>query len=255
MKYSVCLSAVFRGLPLLEAMERAAGAGATAYEFWAWWGEDVPALRDKQEALGLAPAACCTRFIPMNQPDRRADFLRGLEESIAAASLLRCPVLIAQTGQNLAHVSRARQEKDIAKTLKEAAALLSGGGVTLAIEPLNTAIDHKGYFLEKAQDAFRLAGEAASPHIRVLYDLYHQHITEGSREADILENLGLIAHFHLAGYPGRHEPWEHSELPWQALVQAIDQAGYKGYLGLEYFPRSAAAAGTGLAGFLRGQRG
>lgn len=251
MKFSVCASSVFRDQPLREALPKLRAAGALAYEFWLWWEEEAAPLKALQEELGLRLISVCARFEPMNQPQRQAAFLEGLKETVAYAQALDCPVIIGQTGALLPGVARAEQEKRILDTLNKAARVLEGSGCVLAVEPLNTQIDHKGYFLDRAQDAFRLARAVDSPQIRVLYDIYHQHITEGAPIHDLLDNLDLIAHVHLAGHPGRHEPWLPNEIDTNGLLRAIDAAGYTGYIGLEYFPREAGQALEELAGFLQ----
>ena len=236
MRYSVCVSSVFRGLPIAQALRRVKAAGADAYEFWAWWDQDLEALSRLQQELRLQAAAFCTRFVPMNDQNRQEEYLQGLYESIKAAQLLQCGTLITQAGQDLPDTPREAQEEQIIRTLQKAVPLLEDAGCTLALEPLNTQIDHKGHFLEKAEEAFRLVRAADSPRIKVLYDIYHQHITECSPVEDITRNIDLIAHFHLAGYPGRHEPWFTSHIDYQHIIKQIECAGYIGLVGLEYFP-------------------
>lgn len=236
MRYSVCVSSVFRTLPMERALRRVKAAGADAYEFWAWWDQDLEALSRLQQELGLQAAAFCTRFVPMNDQNRQEEYLQGLLESIEAAQILQCGTLITQAGQDLPDTPREAQEEQILRTLQKAVPLLEDAGCTLALEPLNTQIDHKGHFLEKAEDAFHLVKAAESSRIKVLYDIYHQHITESSPVEDITGNIDLIAHFHLAGYPGRHEPWLASRIDYQHILNEIERAGYKGFVGLEYFP-------------------
>jgi hydroxypyruvate isomerase len=94
MKLSVCIDAIFRGLPPVEAMRRVRGAGYDAYEFWGWWDKDLDAMIDAQRALGLIPAAMCTRFFSLADPAGHEDYLLGLEESIRDAMRLGCGTLI-----------------------------------------------------------------------------------------------------------------------------------------------------------------
>jgi len=71
--------------------------------------------------------------------------------------------------------------------------------------------------------------------VKLLYDIYHQQITEGNLIATITSNIDLIGHFHAADVPGRHEPGT-GEINYANVLAAIDEAGYEGFIGLEYKP-------------------
>ncbi|MNU01015.1 Hydroxypyruvate isomerase [compost metagenome] len=76
----------------------------------------------------------------------------------------------------------------------------------------------------------------------MLYDIYHQQITEGNLVATMLGRLSSIGHIHAAGCPGRHELHK-GEIHYANVFQALRSAGYAGYVGLEYFPSEDAASG------------
>lgn len=236
MKYSVCVPAVLRGMPLGSALEKVKEAGAQAFEIWGWSEDDLSVLEAGCAEHGLKMAAMCTKLVPLNDPRRREEFMIGLRASIAAAKRLDCPVLIAQAGQALESVPRQAQHACIVEGLKEASALLEAAGVVLALEPLNALVDHKGYYLTSSQEAFDIVREAGSPSVRVLFDAYHQQITEGNLIANISANIDLIAHMHIAGVPGRHEPLENCEVCYPAVLRKLKELGYAGYVGLEYMP-------------------
>jgi hydroxypyruvate isomerase len=108
------------------------------------------------------------------------------------------------------------------------------------LEPLNTLKDHRGYFLASSYEAFEIIEEVGSPAVKVLYDIYHQQITEGNLIPTITENIGLIGHFHVADVPGRHQPGT-GEINYKNVFAAIDGSGYNRYVGLEYGPTVATA--------------
>lgn len=236
MKYSVCVPAVFRGMPLAEALAKVKEAGADTFEIWGWNEDDLSVLEAGCAEHGLKMAAMCTKLVPLNDPQRREEFMSGLRASIAAAQRLGCPVLIAQAGQEIEGVARQTQHDCIVEGLKEAAALLEGTGVVLTLEPLNALVDHKGYYLTSSQEAFDIVREVGSDCVRVLYDVYHQQITEGNLIANISANIDCIAHIHIAGVPGRHEPHRDCEINYPDVLAALERAGYAGAVGLEYFP-------------------
>ena len=118
---------------------------------------------------------------------------------------------------------------------KDRARAAADGGVVAVLEPLNTKVDHAGYFLDHAVDAFRLVREINAPALRVLYDIYHMQIMDGDLIATIEANLDLISHFHVADVPGRHEPGT-GEINYANVFRRIDAAGYAGFVGLEFRP-------------------
>lgn len=236
MQYSVCAPAVFSGRPVHAALAQIREAGADAYEFWGWWDQDMAAIEEAQRENQLKCAALCTRMIPLNVPRQRAAYLQGLAQSIAVAKRLDCSVLISQIGQEQADASRAEQHACIVDGLRACVPQLLDAGVTLVIEPLNTLVDHKGYYLSGSAEAFDIVREVGSPQVKVLYDVYHQQITEGNLIANLTANVDAIGHIHVAGNPGRHEPYENSEVHYPSVIGALQAAGYAGCIGLEYFP-------------------
>ena len=107
--------------------------------------------------------------------------------------------------------------------------------MTLVIEPLNTAVDHPGCYLSTSAEAAKIITETDSPSVKMLFDIYHQQITEGDLIRNILRYLPRIGHFHAAGNPGRGTILK-GEIHYPAIFEAIDGTSYQGYAGLEYFP-------------------
>jgi hydroxypyruvate isomerase len=240
-QFSICIDAVFKGMDQDAALEKVKAAGFRAYEFWHWWGRDIEGLHKKADALGLSCAAFCTRFISLTDPGQRPAYLEGLKESIAAAKKLGSKTLISQVGSDTGAV-RAFQHRSAAAGLRAVAPLLEESNITLLIEPLNGRIDHTGTFLESSDEGFELVEESGSKNIKLLFDIYHQQITEGDIIRRITANISRIGHFHAAGCPGRHELFT-GELNYRNIFKAIDEAGYSLFTGLEYFPEGDAAAG------------
>lgn len=236
MFYSVCASAVFAGMPLTQALGGIRTAGADAYEIWGWWDEDIGELKKVQQENGLHLVAMCTKMVSLNDPACRETYLEGLRESIAAARELGCTMLITQVGQTLEGVSREVQHASIVDGLRACVPFLEAAGMTLVFEPLNVLKDHIGYYLAESAEAFQIAREVGSECVKVLYDVYHQQITEGNLIVNIRANADWIGHVHIAGVPGRHEPDETGEVNYPAVLGALKQAGYTGAIGLEYFP-------------------
>jgi hydroxypyruvate isomerase len=245
-KFSVCVDLVLRDFPFLDRIDRVADAGYSAFEFWFWTGKDLPAILKKKQARGLATSimSCSSkansrfedwRFPCLTDPQFRGDFVRAVEESVEVARLLGSPTINLLTGCAVDHLSPEAQWTSVIAGLREAAPVAEEHGIVLALEPLNVAVDHAGYFLQTIADAMRVIREVNRPSVKMLFDIYHQQVTEGNIIQKLTENIGAVAHIHLADVPGRHEPGT-GELNYPNIIRAVDRAGYPGYIGFEYAP-------------------
>jgi len=235
MKLSVCVDALFAGQDFLPHLPAIKAAGVDAIEFWCWWDKDnLVEIKAQCDALGIEIIAVCMKFISLCDASLRAAFLCALEETLAVCKRLGVTKLITQVGDDTL-APREVQIEAICTTLREAVPLLSAAGVTIVLEPLNMTVDHPGYFLSRAEDAFFIIKKVDSPFVKVVFDIYHQQITEGNLTSAIRENISSIAHFHGAGVPGRHE-LDTGEVSYAGVCREIDALFYEGYLGLEYFP-------------------
>lgn len=232
---SVCIDAVFEGKFFNESCAAVKKAGIPAIEFWGWWDKDLDALQAAQANNELEISACCTHFISLVDPALRANYLRGLEDSIKAAQRLGTQTLISQVGDFREGISRKEQHRSLVAGLREAAPMLEDAGITLVIEPLNERVDHAGYYLVRSDEAFEIIDKVNSSHVKVVFDIYHQQISEGHLIQNIVSNIDKIGHFHAAGNPGRHE-LQNGEINYPQIFAAIQKTDYQGYVGLEYWP-------------------
>ena len=235
MIYSVCLPAILRGKKAEEALEVVRASGLTHFEIWGVEDYGVDQLAALKEQYGLTLVTHGVAHVPLNDPERRDEYVARLEESCKTAKKLGVKKLISQVGQELPEVSREAQHQCVVDSLKACIPVLEAYDMVLMIEPLNTRTDHPGYFLSSAEEGFEIVREVNDPHVRLLYDMYHQYVMGDFSVDEIVKNLELIAHFHLAGYPGRKEP-VNDETDYPTALAAIKAAGYAGTIGLEYFP-------------------
>jgi hydroxypyruvate isomerase len=235
-KLSVCIEPLWENLPEAERIRRIADLGFEAFEFWRWSNKDLAAIRTAMDVTGL-PLAAMT-FEPGHRLIGRGalEALReGMQRSIAAAKALSCSTLIVTAGNTLDDESSETSRRRVVRHLQALAPLAEDHGLTLVLEPLNTLVNHHGYWLTRMSEAVDIVREVDSPAVRVLMDLYHQQITEGNLIANLTVYIADIGHFHAAGVPGRHE-LVGGELDYSGIFRAIDAAGYDGYVGLEYWP-------------------
>jgi hydroxypyruvate isomerase len=120
--------------------------------------------------------------------------------------------------------------------LKRVMGLAESKNVTVCMEGLNSRVDHKDYMYDHTPWGVELAKKIGSPRFRLLYDIYHMQIMEGDVIRTIRTYRDYIAHYHTGGVPGRHEIDDTQELRYEAVVKAIVETGYQGYLGQEFIP-------------------
>ncbi|WP_395741624.1 hydroxypyruvate isomerase family protein [Prosthecobacter sp.] len=110
-------------------------------------------------------------------------------------------------------------------------------GVTLVMELLNSKVNHPGYMCDHSAWGVSLCKKIGSPHFKLLYDIYHMQIMEGDVIDTIRRDHEYFAHYHTGGVPGRAEIDETQELNYPAIIKAIQETGYTGYLGQEFIPK------------------
>ena len=157
--------------------------------------------------------------------------LEGVD-TVEAAAALRVPNIIATVGNERADVSRERQHETCVETLRRLGELARPAGVQIVLEPLNVLVNHKGYFLVTSAEGFRMIDEVKDPSVKLLFDIYHQQVSEGNLIANITANIDKIGHFHIADNPGRREPGT-GEIAYANVFASIAAAGYEGYLAFE----------------------
>jgi hydroxypyruvate isomerase len=247
----VCIETIFADREMADRIDAVAEAGIAAFEIWGWRDKNLEVLQERSRARGVdLENMNVDPLICVIDGGRDEEFLRAVRESCQAANSLGCPRLVAhvdsvewepgepwyapmstEAGREL----HLRQRDHAVRALKRAASVAEAEGVTLLVEPLNTIVDHGGFFVSSSKTAFDIVREVDSPALRVLFDVYHQQITEGNLTRNLTENIDLVGHIHLADVPGRHEPGT-GEINFPNLLRAVVQAGYQGCVGLEYVP-------------------
>ena len=110
-------------------------------------------------------------------------------------------------------------------------------GITISMELLNSKVDHKDYMCDHTAWGAELCEAIQSDKFKLLYDIYHMQIMEGDVIATIRDNHKYFSHYHTGGVPGRHEIDETQELNYPAIVRAIQDTGYSGFIGQEFLPK------------------
>ena len=152
--------------------------------------------------------------------------------------------LVAKAGyKNLICFSGNRRGKDdetgwrnCTDGLNQVIKIAEKHNVVLVMELLNSRVDHKDYHCDRTSWGVELAKRIGSPNFKLLYDIYHMQIDEGDVIRTIKNNHQYIGHYHTGGVPGRNEIDNTQELYYPAIMQAILETGYKGYVAQEFIP-------------------
>ena len=236
MRYSACIEMLFTEEPnFARRIALARAAGFDAAEFWRWRGKDLDAIEAALAAEGMALAAILAEpVLNLTDPATHADWREGLAMSRDVALRIGAPVLIAQAGAERPGVPRADQTDAVVAALEIAAEVLAGSGVRLGLEPLNTLVDHKGYYLPPTREAIAILDRVARPEIGMVYDIYHSAVM-GEPPEVIVGGIAHVLHVHVADHPGRNEPG-HGEIDMAGRLAVLKDGGYDGCVGGEFRP-------------------
>jgi hydroxypyruvate isomerase len=125
------------------------------------------------------------------------------------------------------------------KGIHQVLPLAEKSGITVYMELLNSKIDHKDQMCDRSKWGVELCKRIASPNFKLLYDIYHMQIDEGDVIRTIRENVAYFGHYHTGGVPGRHEIDDSQELYYPAIMNAIVETGFKGYVAQEFIPAAS----------------
>ncbi|MFB0523590.1 MAG: TIM barrel protein, partial [Candidatus Bathyarchaeia archaeon] len=202
---------VFSYLPFLERLEKAKEVGVSAFEFWGWSSRDVEAIVEKKRQLGLASSSFVVDPLSDDSMYRASitgsnteeKFVSTVEANIKVAKKLDCrKLMIAGLGSDARNLTRQQQLRNGIANLKAVAPLLEKSGITLLIEPVNP-INHENFFLRESAEGAYIVREVGSPNVKMLYDFYHQQLTEGNLIGNAKKYYDLIGFFHVGDVPGR----------------------------------------------------
>jgi hydroxypyruvate isomerase len=232
--YAVNIEMTFNKLPVLDRLRKVAEAGFTHYEFWPWKGKDIDAMFQLNKELGLTPTQFSS-FWGITHPNKKEAFLEAVRGCIAPAEKLGVKKLCVVAGEESPGLSRDEQDRAVIDALKAGGEIVKPHGITLILEPLNVLVDHPKQLVVTSEHAARILKSVDSPNVRMLFDIYHQQISEGNLSGNIRKYKDLIGYFQLADHPGRHEPGT-GEINYARVLRTIHDVGYTGAIGLEMSP-------------------
>lgn len=172
----------------------------------------------------------------LNRKQNHEKAVAALRKAIDATAEAGFPNVICMSG-NRAGLADDEGIVNCVEGLKQIAAFAEEKKVTVCMELLNSKRNHKDYQCDRTAWGVEVCKKVGSPRVKLLYDIYHMQVQEGDVIATIRENIQYLGHFHTAGVPGRHEIDETQELYYPAVMQAIVDLKFDGYVAHEYGPK------------------
>ena len=162
----------------------------------------------------------------------RSKFLQEITESVEVAKRVNATWMTVVPGHLDLKQMMGYQTAHVVETLRRASDILEPHGLVMVLEPLNFR-NHPGLFLTEVPQAFQICRAVDSPACKILFDIYHQQITEGN----IIPNIDLawdeVGYFQIGDNPGRKEPTT-GEIHYQNIFKHIHSKGFTGILGMEH---------------------
>lgn len=241
---SVMLWTVYRDLPFLQRLEKIHEAGYRAVElveeFKNWSKDEFAEARRRKRELGIEFDGTTGVWQPLADASVREVFLKSLRDFIPTMRELECTRLIMQTGNKVAGLSPGQMHANCIETLKRGADIAAENNIELLIENIDPEENPK-YFLTTSAEGLEIVRSVGNPHVKFLYDLFHEQIAAGNLIAKLQKNIDLVGLIHVADVPGRHEPGT-GEINYPNVFRKLGELGYSRYVAMEFEPRGEPVA-------------
>jgi hydroxypyruvate isomerase len=235
-KHSVC-KWCYPDLTVQELAQGAADIGLKSVELLG--PEDWPAVREAGLICAMAnpPVPDGKNMLTdgFNQKVNHDWLIPGYQERIVQVAEAGFPNLICFSG-NRRGMSDEVGLQNCLEGLSQIVRTAEQHGVTICMELLNSRIDHIDYQCDHTEWGLRMVDMVGSDRFKLLYDIYHMQIMEGDIIRTIRDHHEYIAHYHTGGNPGRNEIDSTQELNYRAIVEAILETSFEGYIAQEFIP-------------------
>jgi hydroxypyruvate isomerase len=171
----------------------------------------------------------------LNRVENHAKIEEAFRKTIPQAAKASVPNVITFSG-NRAGMSDEEGAKNTITGLNRLKKIAEDNGVVICLELLNSKVNHKDYMCDHTAWGVQVMEGVNSPHVKLLYDIYHMQIMEGDLIATIQQNIQWLGHFHTGGVPGRHELDNTQEVQWDGVMRGIVATNFQGYVAHEFVP-------------------
>lgn len=242
-----CIDAMYGETPFLERFSKAKQDGFDFVEFWSWTDKDLGAIKDAAAAAGIGIGGFNgDADYSLIDPTHKKPYLEFLAKSVEAAQKIGARSVTIHSnalGDGGVVVNHYTELSDTVKLcsmydmLLECAKMAEESGIQMNLEALNITTDHVGNFLANTRMAAEMTRLIGSPKLKILYDVYHMQLNEGSLCDNIRAYADQLGHIHVADAPGRHEPGT-GEINYANVFACLEEVGYDGLIGYELFPKT-----------------
>ena len=226
----------FEDIPLVPFCQGVAEMGLTAMDLLLV--EEWPVAHDHGLTVSCGDVLAGTIEDGLNEPSNHRGIIEAFERHIPHAAQVEVPNVICFFGNRRGMEDAVGIENSI-RCLRECAPIAESEGVTILVEVLNSKpgghVDYIGDHMDYALEIIRAVD---SPRVKILYDIYHMQIMEGDIIRTLTDASPWIGHYHTGGVPGRAEIDDTQELNYPAIVRAIADTGFEGFMAHEFIPRS-----------------
>ncbi len=201
--------------------------------------KDFPVLKK----YGLSCAMASTSFPGFgitngwNKIENHKAMIEGFKVDIDHVANAGFKNLITFSGNREPGLSDEQGLENCAIGIKQIMEYAEKRGVVIVMELLNSKVNHPNYMCDHTSWGVELCKKIGSENFKLLYDIYHMQIMDGDVIQTIKDNHQYFAHYHTGGVPGRNEIDDTQELYYPAIIKAILDTGYTGYLGQEFIPK------------------
>ena len=232
LKHSVCRWC-YNSIPLEELSERVKDIGISSIELTT--PEEWPVLQRYGLTCAVGSHKEQSLTDGFNEPANHEKLIKMYVGLIDKAADSGIPTVIVFSG-NRRKITDAQGLENCAKGLQKVVRQAERRNVTVIMELLNSKYDHKDYQCDLTPWGAALVDKVGSAHFKLLYDIYHMQIMEGDVINTIRKYKDYIAHYHTGGVPGRHEINDSQELHYPAIMRAIAETGFQGFVAQEFIP-------------------
>ena len=161
------------------------------------------------------------------------EFVKNIKESVEVAKRVNATWMTVVPGHVDIKKEMAYQTANVVEALRRACDVLEPHNLVMVLEPLNWWSNHAGQFLSEIPQTYQICRAVNSPSCKILFDIYHQQISEGNLIPNMDKSWKEIAYFQIGDNPGRKEPTT-GEINYYNVFKHIHSKGYKGILGMEH---------------------
>ncbi|MEX0690442.1 MAG: TIM barrel protein [Gemmatimonadales bacterium] len=172
----------------------------------------------------------------------RDAFLAEIAAAVEVARRVHATWMTVVPGLTHPRLEHSYQTANLVETLRRAAALLEPHGLVMVLEPLNNLRDHPGQCLSRIPQAYEICRAVNSPACKILFDVYHQQITEGNLIPNLDAAWSEVAYVQVGDHPGRNEPTT-GEINYANVFRHLLSKGYTGIVGMEHGNSRSGAEG------------